>query len=173
MQKHRAAAPGNARCGIMVDLDNKIIEMVVACQPVAAVIAAEPHRLVVVSVGRVLAPGVIWANRAHSQKSPRPTMTVGAPPQPPRIERAPRGAAVALALVGLDAVTPQRDRHGPALRRQPAPAGVSGGGVDGDARQRPITRTCLTSDCNTGPSHQIRRIPDLPPRLQLLYFTPT
>src|SRR3954471_23746886 len=143
MQKHRAAAPGNARGGIMVDLDNKIIEMVVACQPVAAVIAVEPHGLVVMPVGRVLAPRVIRANRAHGQKSPRPAMTVGAPPQPPREERAPRGAAVALAFVGLDAAPPQRHRYGPALRRQPAPARISGGGVDGDARQRPITGTCL------------------------------
>src|SRR6476620_9253671 len=145
MQEHRAAAPGNTRRSILVDLDNEIVEVIVARQPVATVVAVEPHRLVVMAGARVLAPGVFRANRANGQKSPWPAMTVRAPPQPPRVERAARGAAVALPLVGLDAAPPQRHRNRPAVGCQPAPAGVSCGGVDGDGRQRPITPTCIIS----------------------------
>ena len=35
MQKHRAAAAGDARPGVVVDLDDEIVEMIVAAQPVA------------------------------------------------------------------------------------------------------------------------------------------
>src|SRR5258705_11771578 len=86
MQEHRAAAPGNTRRSIVVDLDNEIVEVIVARQPVATVVAVEPHRLVVMAVVRGLPPGVFRANRANGQKRPGPPVTGPAPPHPPRGE---------------------------------------------------------------------------------------
>ena len=63
MQKHRAAAAGDARGGVVVDLDDEIVEMVFAGQPVAGLAVAEPDRLIVMAVVRVLAPGVFGPDR--------------------------------------------------------------------------------------------------------------
>src|ERR1700681_3238101 len=65
MQEHRAAAAGDARMGVVIDLDDKIIEMIVALQPIAAAVGIELHRLVVMAAGGGLAPGVPGADGAH------------------------------------------------------------------------------------------------------------
>ena len=98
MQEYRAAAAGDARRAVVVDLDNKIVEMVVTLEPVAAAIAIQPYRLVVVSARRVFAPGVLGPDGPNRQECPRPRMTVGAPPQLPWPKRASWGPAVAFAL---------------------------------------------------------------------------
>src|SRR5258707_1158389 len=108
MQEHRAAAALDAGRAVVVDLDNEIVEVVVAPQPVAAAIAVQPHRSVVMSACGVFTPGVFRPYGADGQKCARPRMAVGAPPQLPRPERAFRGPSVALALVGPDAAAPQR-----------------------------------------------------------------
>ena len=82
--RHRDAAGGRrkivrARCRntalprpamrgvrVVVDLDDEIVEMVVARQPVAGLVAVEPDRLIVVAVVRVLAPGVLGADRTRA-----------------------------------------------------------------------------------------------------------
>src|SRR5438067_6680632 len=110
MQEHGAAAPGDARRRIVVDLDDEVVEMLLAPQPVAGLAARETNRLIVMPVGRVFAPGMFGTNRANRQEGLGPDMTVGAPPQPAWMEDAAGGAAVALALVGLDAATSKRDR---------------------------------------------------------------
>src|SRR5689334_14885471 len=125
MQEHRAAAAGNPRTRVVVDLDYEIVEVVLAPQAVAALAAAETNRLIVMTIGRVFAPGVLGADRPDRQEGLRPDVTIGAPPQPARVKDAERGAAVALALVGLDAATSERDRNGPAIGREPPPAGVT------------------------------------------------
>ncbi len=117
---------------VVIDLDNEIIEVIVAPQPVAAAIAIQPHRLVVMAVVRILAPGVFGADGANRQEGARSRVAVGAPPQLPRPEGAPWGAAIALALVGPDAAAPQRDRDGAPARGQPAPARIAGGGANPD-----------------------------------------
>ena len=80
MQEHGAAAPGDARRGIVVDLDDEVVEMILAPQPVAGLAARETNRLVVMAVGRVFAPGILGTNRANRQEGLGPDMTVGAPP---------------------------------------------------------------------------------------------
>ena len=132
--------------GVVIDLDDEIVEMILARQPVAGLIADQPNRLVVMAVLRVFAPGVFGPDRPGRQKGPRPRMAVGAPPQLPRAEGAPRGAAVALALVGEDAAAAKRHRHGPAVRPSASPGGGRRRRVDADRRERPITRGCLISD---------------------------
>src|SRR5262245_13661095 len=146
MQEHGAAAPGDARAGVVVDLDDEIVEVVVARQAVAARAALQANRLVVMAVGRVFAPGILGTDRPHREMRFRADMAVGAPPQPLGEEDAAGSAAVALALVGLDAATTERDRYDPAVCDKPAPPGISGGTVNADHRQRPITHICPISD---------------------------
>ena len=136
MQEHRAAAAGDARRAVVIDLDDKIIEGVVAGEPIAAAIRLEPHRLVVVPVLGVFAPGVFGPDRARRQECARPRVAVGAPPQLARPERPSGGAAVTFPLVGLDASAPQRDRNGLPADGQPATARIAGGGANKDRRNR-------------------------------------
>ncbi len=103
-----AAAPRYARSRIVVDFNDKIVEIVVATQPVAWFIGRPMKRPVIAAVGRVLAPSVVEADRAHGQECPRPSQTIGPPPQPDRMKSAGRSAAVALALVGLDPAAAER-----------------------------------------------------------------
>ena len=49
MQEYRAAAAPDTRRAVVIDLDDEIIEMVVAPEPVAAAAAIQPDRLVVVA----------------------------------------------------------------------------------------------------------------------------
>ena len=146
MQKHRAAAAGDPGAGVVIDLDDEIVEMVLARQPVAGLIADQAYRLIVVAVPRVLAPGVFGPDRPDRQERLRAAMAVGAPPQSQRPIGAPRRAAVALPLVGQDAAATKCHRHGPAVRRQPAAARIAGRAVDPDSGQRPITYGCPISD---------------------------
>ena len=146
VQEYRAAAAGDAWRAVVVDLDNKIVEMVVTLEPVAAVIAIQPYRLVVVSARRVFAPGVLGPDGPNRQECPRPRMTVGAPPQLPWPKRASWGPAVAFALIGPDAAAPECDRYGLPISGQPASAGIAGGGANPDRGQRPITQGCMISD---------------------------
>ena len=61
----------------MVDLDNEIIEVIVTREPIAAMIAVQPNRLVVVTVARIFAPGVLGADGANRQKRAWSRMTIG------------------------------------------------------------------------------------------------
>src|ERR1043166_4442969 len=110
MQEHGAATPGNAGAGVVVDLDDEVVEVIFAPQAVAALAAPAPDRAIVMAVGGVFAPGILGANRANVKMRLGADVTVGAPPQAPGMKDAARGAAVALALVGLDAATAERDR---------------------------------------------------------------
>jgi hypothetical protein len=58
MQEHRAASAGNSRTAIVVDLDNKVIEVVVSFETVTPTMFVSAHRAVVVAARRVFAPGV-------------------------------------------------------------------------------------------------------------------
>src|SRR3981081_2917157 len=132
MQEYRAAASGDARRTVVIDLDNEIIEVIVALEPIAAAIATQPHRLVVMAAPRGFAPGVFGSDSANRQKCRGSRVAVGAPPQLPGPERAFWGPAVALALVGSDSASPERDRDGLAAHGQPAPARIAGGGANPD-----------------------------------------
>src|SRR5262249_35465427 len=132
---------GHARAGVVVDLDDEVVEVIVAGQAVAAGIAPQADRLIVVARGGVFAPGILDPNRAHRKERARPHMAVGAPPQPPGAQPAPWGSAVASALVGEDPATPERHRNAQSGRRQPSPAGISGRATNLDQKKRPIART--------------------------------
>src|SRR5436305_9450733 len=155
MQEHRAAPPCGARAKIVIDLDDEIVEMVLAPQAVAAAVAVEPHRLVVVSVARILAPRIFGRDGTDRQKGARLRVAVGAPPQLARVKYALRRPTVTLALVGPDAATAERHRDGPPARREPAPARISCGGADGNRRKRPMARNFVTNDWNKTSFHRL------------------
>ena len=80
MQEHRAAAAGDPRGGVVVDLDNEIVEVILARQAVTLLGARQADRLIVVAVGGIFAPGIFNANRADRQEGFWTAVTVGAPP---------------------------------------------------------------------------------------------
>src|ERR1700722_9341083 len=139
MKEHRTAATGNPGLRVVINLDDEIVEMIVAPQPVAAVIMAERERSVVMAAGGVFTPGVLGPDGANRQKGLRSQRTIGAPPQLPWPESPLWGSAVALALVGDDSTPPQGDRDGVGAGGEPAPARVTGRGPNPDRRQRPVT----------------------------------
>ena len=65
-------------------------------------------------------------------------MAVGPPPQPKRPESALRRAAIAFALIGLDAAAPQRNRNSAPPGGEPAPAAIAGRGANADQGKRPM-----------------------------------
>ena len=109
VDENGAAAAGHARPGVVVDFDDHVVEAVAAAQPVAWFIGRAPEGLVVAPVVRVLAPGIVRADAADRQQGPRPRQAVGAPPQPHRAKSAAWGAAIAFALIGLDAGAAEGD----------------------------------------------------------------
>jgi hypothetical protein len=129
----------------VVGLNDEIIEMIVAPQTIAALFCIQPHRLIVVPVRRVLAPGVLRTDGADGQKRPWSAMAVGAPPQPPWPECAVGRAAVALALVGPDATAPERNLDGLAAGGQPAAAALTCRGADCHSGERPASRSLMIS----------------------------
>ena len=93
--------------------------------------------MVVMTVGRIFTPGIVFANRANREKAPRPRMTIGTPPQAARPKHAARRAAVAFALVGKDPATPERDRNRTIANHEPTPVRVARRGLDPDCPDRP------------------------------------
>ena len=145
MQEHRAAAAGDARMRVVIDLDNEIVEVIVALEPVAAPGPIQSHRLVVVPARRVFAPGIFWPDGSNGQEGARPGMAIVPPPQLPGPERAFWSPAVAFALVGLNPAASERDWNGLPARGQPAPARIAGGGANPDRGIRPIMRSAHIS----------------------------
>src|SRR5690242_3912951 len=84
MQKYRTAEARDARRGIVIDLDDEIVKVVVALEAVADLIAAKLDRPVVVAAGWIFAPGVLRSDRPNWQERQRTRVTVGAPPQSQR-----------------------------------------------------------------------------------------
>jgi hypothetical protein len=80
MEKHRTAEAGHAREGVVINLDNEIVEVVDPCEPVAAIAAGKSHRPIVMAAGGIFAPAIVVADGANWQEGLWPQMTVGAPP---------------------------------------------------------------------------------------------
>src|SRR6266700_583603 len=124
------------RPAVVVDLDDEIIEMVGALEPVAALLASAPDPLVVVAIPGVLAPGVRPSDDPGRQECLRPAVAVASPPQLSRPIAAPGGAAIALALVGQNAAAPERHRNCQRSGGEPAPAWITGRRLNADRRER-------------------------------------
>src|ERR1043165_5008317 len=111
MYKDGAAAAGNARPGVVVDLDEEVVEIVGTRQPVGLGARRQLERPIVTPVAWVLAPAVIGGDAPRRQQGCGTGMAVSAPPQPQQRKNAARRGAVAFALVALDAAAAERDRQ--------------------------------------------------------------
>src|ERR1043166_4123310 len=125
VEKHRAAPPRDARPGVVVDLDDEIVEGVVTPEPVAWFIGRPPERAVVTAVRRVFAPRERAIDPRRRQQRARPPKAIRPPPQPQRPEPAARGRPVAFALVRPDARSSQHDRNRLRPRKQQSPAAAA------------------------------------------------
>lgn len=143
MQEYGAAATGEPRPCIVVDLDDVVIKMIGALEAVARMLTADSDRLVVMAVGWILAPGIVFANWANREKGPWPRMTIGAPPKAARPERAARRAAIAFVLVGANPPAPQRDRDRAIANHEPTPVRVACSGLDPNCAKRPESGVSL------------------------------
>ena len=76
MQEYRTTAAGHTGSAVVVDLDDEIVEVILAGQPVAGVVARQPDGLVVMAISGVFAPGVLGTNRPDRQKRLRPPVAV-------------------------------------------------------------------------------------------------
>ena len=65
MQKYRAAEAGDARTAVVIDLDDEIVEVVIAPQTIATVVPVQSYRLVVMTAVGVFAPGVLRPDGAN------------------------------------------------------------------------------------------------------------
>ena len=111
VNEHGAAASGNSGPDIVIDLDNDVVEAVAAAEPVAWFIGRPPKGEVITAIRRVLAPRVVRGDPAHGEQGLRPRQAIRPPPQPNRVKRPGRRAAIALALRHLDAGAAQRQRE--------------------------------------------------------------
>jgi len=135
VDEHGAATAGDARPRVVVELDDQIVKLVQALETVAGSVGIAPDRLVVVAIPGVFAPGVIAADTPDRQLGHWPSHPVGAPPQPPQPERAARGAAVTLALVGPNAAATERDRQCKGAGGQNAAGSRAGLGANAKRRK--------------------------------------
>src|SRR4029079_12779558 len=85
MQKNTAAAAGHPRAGIVVDLDDEIVEMIVPPQPVTWFSGRAAQRAVIAPIDGIFAPGKVRSDPPDGQEGPR---RGGAPPPPTTGERA-------------------------------------------------------------------------------------
>src|SRR5262245_23211907 len=118
MQEHGAAATGNAGPYVVIDLDEVVVEPVVAPEAVAWLIGRAAEWAVVAAVGCILAPGQSGVDADGRQPRRGLWAAVRAPPQPPEAEPAARRGPVAFALVGPDTGTTQHDRDREMARDQ-------------------------------------------------------
>jgi len=109
MQEHRAAAAGHPRTGIVVDLDDEIVEMVVPPQPVAWFSGRAAEGAVIAPVGGIFAPGNVTGNASDGQQCPWPRMPVRPPPQADEPKPPARCGPIAFEFVGTDAPTAKHD----------------------------------------------------------------
>ena len=159
MNEHGAAAPGDAWPRIVIDLDNIIVEAVLALEAVAILIVAAPDWHVVMAFGGILRPRIARLDRAHRQERSRSNVSIGSPPHLHWMKNPARRSTVALEFVGLDSATSERNRHELAACDQPATARISGTGMDLDRRKRSITQACPVSPWKNVASHPLAQLP--------------
>src|SRR6218665_1819386 len=125
MQKDCAPPSGDPRPGVLVDLDDKVVEMVLARQPVTVISMIEADWPIVVPVRRIFAPPVNFCDGADRQEGARTWMTVGAPPQPNRTKCPTGRSTIAFAFVRLDSAAAKRDGYGCVVGCQPSAESVA------------------------------------------------
>jgi hypothetical protein len=120
-----AAAPGDAWSGIVVDLDDKIVEPIGAPEPVAWFTGRPAEWPVVPPIGWVFTPSIIRSDAPDGKQGARPRQAISPPPQANRVKLPRRCRTIAFAFVCFDACPAQSRSnralpgHEPSLRAQP------------------------------------------------------
>jgi hypothetical protein len=135
VQEYGAAPAGDPWPGIVVDFDDQVVERVVATEPVAWFSGRPAEGPIVTAVMRVFAPSVGWTDPAPGKPGLQVRQPIGTPPQPDRMKPAVRGAAIAFALIGLDAAPAERDRDDQGSGKKPALRLPAGPGANADGAQ--------------------------------------
>ena len=119
VDKDCAASTGNTWPGVVIDLDDDVIEAVGPPQPVAWFIGRPPKCMVVAPVIGVFAPCIGRTDTANRKPCPRAGEPIGTPPQSHRTKLPVWGAPIALPLVGSDAGVAKRNRQAPRTGAEP------------------------------------------------------
>ena len=118
MQEHSAAPAGNPGSGIVVDLDDDVVQGVVTPEAVAWFIGRTFKRPIVAAVAGVFAPCDAAIDAGCRQQGWRLRATIGSPPQPPQAEPAPWRGPVTFTLIGANPGSAQDHRNGKLARNQ-------------------------------------------------------
>jgi hypothetical protein len=122
VHEHGAAAAGDARAGVVGNLDHQIVQVVGAPHAVAGSGGRPMERLVVAPVGGIFTPAECAIDAPGRQCGTRPRRAVGAPPQAHEAKTPAWRCAIALALVGQDARAPECNGNCMAAHKQQAAA---------------------------------------------------
>lgn len=169
MEKHGAAASSNSWSGVVIDLNDEVIEMIVARQVIAVRAFIKANWLIVMPIRWIFGPGILWRDPPNRQGSSGLGVPVGPPPQSDWMKDTSRGAAVTFAFVGPNTARPQSDRNALLTGDQPALPGPASRPAYQDRRKRPITQVCPISSWIYGASHKDREL-SLRFCPQMLYF---
>src|SRR6516164_6223571 len=126
VHKDGAAASGHARTGVVVDLNDEVVEMIVPPQPVAFLCQRASERTVVAAIAGALAPGQMRRDAPDRKQGLRARLTIGAPPQAQHAETSARSGAIGLSLVGSHATATEHDHGGERAGEQDAAAAAAG-----------------------------------------------
>ena len=111
MHEHGAAASGNARMRIVVDFEDEIVKVIIAPEPVAWCVFGQADRAVISAIVRVFAPSVGTGDAAHRQVRRWTSDAIRTPPKAERPKVSAWRCTIALALISLNPITAECDRH--------------------------------------------------------------
>ena len=134
MDKNGATAVLCPGARVVIKLDHKIVQMIVAPKAVGRTRLSELDRAIVAAVGRVFTPCVVHLDSARRQSRPWMRQAVSAPPKPHEPEAPAWRGAISLALVRLDAGTAKCHRKRRAAKGQDAARRPSGRACDSQIR---------------------------------------
>src|SRR5262245_25833600 len=120
MEEHGAAATCHPGTHVVIDLDDEVVEAIIAPEAIAWFIGRPPERPVVAAVGGIFAPGDVRVDPPRGQEGAGPRVAIRPPPQLPQTEPPSRGRAVSLPFVGADAGAAKHDRYGDTPREEDA-----------------------------------------------------
>ena len=125
VKEYGTTPPRDTRAGVVVDLDEDVVEVILAPQTVARLRGRAAERTVVAAVGGILAPSQIGRNASCRKQRAGPGVPIRSPPQAKRPKTPARGRAVALELVGAQPSPPEHDGHRAPADEKNAPAAGS------------------------------------------------
>ena len=140
MHEHGAASARHAGAGVVVDLDDEIVEVVGSPEAIAAVARRASKRVVIPPVGGILAPGEVGCDATGGQQGARMPVAIGPPPQADRPKSPPRGRPVALEFVGADTPSAEHHRQRQRSREQNALGRATRSGPHLDQRESAVAQ---------------------------------